>query len=675
MTLEAISAPLLIKARTYAGFGGNYRSGTWLPVVVTFNNEDKHFKGTLKAALNPGSEYSSQTTLDIEIPKGSFNKRFELSILARANDNFAGNRLEITLYHKNGMLADMEIPDPKDVGADMLTQEELDYQKPIKLKRTYIRRLPITCNGAPRSVPWVGQIGVGPGILRPYQVDNKSYRFCNYVRLNAEELPWRARNLNAFRVLLLPRPLVKNIAQPAQEALKEWVCSGGHLVIVLGDFAYLARQGFWNEMIGYKVGDVSQKDQIKIAGKSLHSGNTGASFSVAHIIAPASAVVAGSVDEPLIVRRPMGQGRVTTLAFSPYPYPTGAKPSQEFWCKLLGMSTDPIKRMDWNKDSFNIDLKSLTPPFPKVPMGGIAILVVLLGLVVGPFDYMIIRLLKRPMFTWLSYSGYVLLFSAATLYYAHSIHSSILTVGESSLVMVSNGETRAHVCSMLGVYSTSNNNYTLSVDSPSYSVFPINLIRDGNVSSHPTSVAFDMKSGKPGECPVTMPLTQWSRTGFIADWSEELRGPLTVELKTVGNSVYGKANNLSGLELGDAALYCNNHMLCSFTFSKAGEQAEFVFSTIQSQQGKRNPQNLLSSNAQVLHIARDVLIKNKKSVDYAFQRMFGAIGPVHDRYWLIAPIKNYQRRVRVNGHAGVSHKGVESFLVCAIQVKPTLAGE
>jgi hypothetical protein len=125
------------------------------------------------------------------------------------------------------------------------------------------------------------------------------------------------------------------------------------------------------------------------------------------------------------VEAPYDAGRVTFLAFNPARPPlAGAKGAPSFWKDLLGAAAAGEKRDTLEARMRPPHLLGSTPlaqqagTFPNVAppaIGGLFVIILIYLAVVGPGDYIGLRLLRRLELTWLTFPAYVVGFTALIL--------------------------------------------------------------------------------------------------------------------------------------------------------------------------------------------------------------------------------------------------------------------
>lgn len=174
-----------------------------------------------------------------------------------------------------------------------------------------------------------------------------------------------------------------------------------------------------------------------------------------------------SEGHPLMVTADRGRGRITVLLFSPEREPARSwKNLPTFWAKLaeipqsLYLSSDYRQRGGWSVDGVfgaMIDSRQVR----KLPVSWLLLLLVVYLLVIGPLDRWWLRKINRPMLTWITFPGYVVLFSLLIYYIGYKLRAGETEWNELHVVDVlpagENAELRGRT--FASVYSPVNASY------------------------------------------------------------------------------------------------------------------------------------------------------------------------------------------------------------------------
>ncbi len=155
------------------------------------------------------------------------------------------------------------------------------------------------------------------------------------------------------------------------------------------------------------------------------------------------------LEMPVMVRAPYGRGSVTLLAFDVAQGPfTAWKGAPDFWKAALGRfaprmiaqkelafggprdegagSSDVTSRLHQQLDLFDS---------PPISFGWVALFILLYIVVVGPFDYLLLKkVFKRLELTWITFPAVVLTISLAAYFTAYAVKGTELKVNKIDLI-------------------------------------------------------------------------------------------------------------------------------------------------------------------------------------------------------------------------------------------------
>lgn len=374
-----------------------------------------------------------------------------------------------------------------------------------------------------------------------------------------------------------------------EQALKAWVATGGNLVVAVGAATdEFTRQG-WSKWI--PVGVEPKAVPIRrLSGIEAYSGQSkplpftevlhGAALS-AH---PAAVLVTGQ-NSPLVVRQPVGFGRVTVVAVDLHRPPfTEWDGAAAFAGKLTDFTLDVTDSVATSElaqpgiSDLTTQLRSALEVFDDVrPPPFWMFMLGLLGyvLLVGPLDYWLThRVLRRPEWTWFSFPVWVLLVLVGTATCAQSSFGGRRDHRQLSIVDMHLGADVVRGWSWISVFSPETRRYDIAC-SPE----PALLRLAGDAAAEPAT-AIKTRKGEPSwiafpetalhwvavpentvgglyrsgglhigtrayEEEVTaarvagLPVTQWSTVCLNAEWLLEASLPCSADLRSGGVGIEG----------------------------------------------------------------------------------------------------------------------------------------
>ncbi len=284
---------------------------------------------------------------------------------------------------------------------------------------------------------------VGGGLLR-----GLSRAGTNLAPCRPDEMPDRWYGFSTLTALVWLDADAGMVRDPATiEALRQWVAGGGHLVIARSNTVGLTGtflEQFAPVTIAGSTTNADWSPLQKFAGSSKEPEGEEAMLQVR----PRNGtILAGASNRPLIVRAPLGRGRVTFLAFDAGPLLDKWEGAERFWTQLLELPPPPPERRD--RDSRyqgelaralgSRELQYMLGVHPQLPLpslGWAFLMIVIYVILVGPVDYVVLRWLKKMELTWVTFPTCVIVFSAFALVAGASMTSYPPTSRETLVVDV-----------------------------------------------------------------------------------------------------------------------------------------------------------------------------------------------------------------------------------------------
>ncbi len=275
-------------------------------------------------------------------------------------------------------------------------------------------------------------------------------------------------------------------------------------------------------------------------------------------------VVAGTPDAPLVVTADCDRGRVTALLFSPEREPARSwKHLPEFWARLAGVppalyaSLNVPYRLEPGSDGIfgaMVDSRQVR----KMPVGWLLVLLLVYLAVIGPFDRWWLRKIGRPMLTWITFPGYVVLFSLLIYFIGYKLRAGETEWNELHLVDVfANGE-RAELRgrTFASIYSPANQRYRLA--SPARVATLRSEFMGSAVAPAKGNVRV-LQQGDTFSADVFVPV--WISQLFVSDWWQAAPLPVSVAVRHSGDALEVTVDNRLERPLTNARLAVADRML------------------------------------------------------------------------------------------------------------------
>ncbi|NTU84976.1 MAG: hypothetical protein HGA45_37365, partial [Chloroflexales bacterium] len=515
-----IAAALLapISARSQAAvtltaspaFEGNYTLGTWLPVDVQLRNDGPPLKAVVAAAL---PEATFRNVQAIDLPGGA-EKRLTLYVAMEQ----AVPELRITVEADGAVLA-----------------EQVLAVRP----RSSERMLGILAAEDPRlSLPRRQDLAALPFMV---------------VSLSAATLPERAAGLSSLGLLLLGELPAEGLS-PAQAAtLAGWVSGGGHLIIGGGPAAARTVSALPHLLQPAAIGATTQISDAPLAALADASGPGPLAGVVLTPMPDARAV--GPAAAPAWVRRDVGQGAVTQLAFDPgLPALAAWEGAPLFWDQLLRSPTlvstlfGLQPRADALQEQLIAGALTALPAISLPPANLIFVILAVYAVLVGPGTALLLRRYDRQAWMWVVVPALSLAVGALVFGLAFATRADQRVITQLSLVeSLDAGQARART--YLAALSPQNQTLAAELTVPAL-VRPVRGATGmyGSVSGAGGDIAQDGPA-------VDLSVERWQLQGLVAEEQLALDGVGATIVTGAGGPQVEVRNNSDQVLRGTVAVY------------------------------------------------------------------------------------------------------------------------
>ncbi len=576
------------------GLGGEdaFKIGAWTPIRVTLKAGDAPLKGTLDVVVgdDEGTPVATRQAIDLKAGEG---RTF------RAYSRFGG---------RDGSLS-MVVRDEAGRRLASRSREQVarTTPRPIPADDSWILTL-----GQPRGVETVRDVAG----FRPHGGE-VSELAVTPLDVAAERMPERWLGYDGARDVVVDTAdpaVIELISGPRGQALIDWARRGGHLVVGVGEN--------WEGVRDSVLGPVLPAEPTGAQrSRSLEALDTFAN-STRPITPPGAAprttakleraearggrVLASSGGLPMVVRGPLGFGRITLIAVDLGDEALAKWADRGlFWVQALDLKRDRFEEgqaaaIGGASGSFYTtgvtdlasQLRVALEQFPKVKLvsfGVVASLILLYILAIGPLDYLFLKkVLGRMELTWITFPLIVTAATVLTYLAASRLKGNELLVNKVDAVDVDqvSGLTRGR--SWITLFSPQNRDYDVgfvpvpidladpapplvepaAAEPPAppddvelvTSWFGIPEARFGGMGGGGNQFSFT--GGGYSYAPVgglerlrRVRVPIWSAKTFAADWFGESRAIVESDLALSGfDRVAGTITNLQTYTLADALL-------------------------------------------------------------------------------------------------------------------------
>ena len=448
------------------GFQQTVRVATWAPVSVTLFPQQEDFQGRVEVVTpDPSGSQCVVTSDELSIAKGQ-SRRVNLLTMAGRLETFLTVRI---------------VTDDVIVEARRLSTTGVDETPPDFTVLPHSRRI------------W---LAAGSLQLRePDESESDSTKLSGVVHvapLNSPgELPDDWRVLSACSTIVLPSGFDVNADQFA--ALTTWLKRGGHLIVAVGNrtesidrrqdfldsgFANLLPAGAELEAAeitdfsGFETYVARKGGEQQFRVPLLNSSEPGTRFRI-----PGAKTVVSSLNGDLVVRIPVGFGRMTLIGTSLESGPISRwRQGQLFLIKLADSESRTGTKAESTQRISRSGITELSTQLRRSlegreQEGGRSALVVL-GLIllylllIGPVDYFLVhRVLKRPRLTWVTFPIIVVLGAILAHSSARATNGTRNEIAQLDCIDVDAESGFVHQTSWGKLYSTENRRFRAALHS------------------------------------------------------------------------------------------------------------------------------------------------------------------------------------------------------------------
>jgi hypothetical protein len=418
---------LPIQLTVTAGFDGHYRRNQWFPITVIASNDGPDIRGTLEWEF-PGQFRSMVFHYDVDLPQGA-RKRITFYALSESFARIG----QLRLLEGNQELVKQQVP-----------------LEPIEMNEYTIGVLSsdTTLLNSLSAMDW----------------QNRHMEGSRVFHLQPDYLPEDAPALNGLDALFLHDIATANLSDEQRAALKKWVSLGGQLVISGGIHASDTTAGLVDILpvtVGELLTDVSLAPlQEVLPARARDENNLPDNTTVSQV---ELAYDAHALDEQrLLTVRQMGDGQVFFTAFDLNAL-RAWRGEPQLWASVLReeMRFDPTISSGWSQsllDNNTLELPALRLP----PLWLFIVFLLSYILLVGPINFLVLRLIKRVELAWVTIPVIVLLFVAGTYGASFIVRGTRPEVTHLSVVQGFEQQERGMATAHIGIFSPRRQVFTLT---------------------------------------------------------------------------------------------------------------------------------------------------------------------------------------------------------------------
>lgn len=522
-----------ISMRVWAAFGGNFKYGEWLPVIIELENSGEDVDAEVRIRIASGNQPTTYVQ-PAQLPTQS-RKRIVIYVVP---NNFS-----------------------REIEAQLVAGDQLL----ISEKANVSPHPPINYNIG-LITPERGPLALLETVKLPGQERDK-----NLIDLTIEELPEIYEPLRSFDLLVINDSDTASFTPNQAIALDTWVRRGGRLVIGGGPGAQRTLQNLPDSLVPVSI---EERDQPEIL-----SGLEDYLFGEYPILVPGPFAIetgtsinafplASQENLALILEMPVGDGFVNYVALDLTSTPFNAwNGTVHFWEKLIASGA---AYPDWQPPDYSARQQILGQipyalsnlPILDLPsVQGLSFLLVFYIILIGPVNYFLLRWRKRLHWAWITIPLITFMFSCFAFGLGYFLHGDDMFANKIAIIQLqTNG--KAHVNSFLGIFSPGQRAYEIEVSEGLVS--PLDAYVDPwNSFTSPPNVnnarELRITQGKPNFI-QGFSVDQWSMQSFMAEGINIDFGHLKTELYLENDQLVGEIQNDSNYSIKDLAIAINKQV-------------------------------------------------------------------------------------------------------------------
>jgi hypothetical protein len=412
-----------------AGFAGRFRSDQWTPLLIRVANDGPSLRGELRVVSGGAIRLTTGGySTPIDLPTQSSKLVFLYVELAVFNQN-----VQVELATESGAIAaTLVTPMSRLSGTDLLYA---------------------LISEAPTGSIDLTNIASSSGVV---QAD-----------LSLDSIPPLAQALESIDLLVFTDVDTGKLSLDRRQAIENWVLSGGHLVITGGPNWQKTRAGFDSLVPLIPTGTITLASLNGLAnfigtGDTPQTPTNGV-ISINGTVTTGAQVLASQDELPLMIRRDYGLGTINYLTIDPSLEPIRS------WAQRGAIWTTVFQsikgRPGWAEGITDANEATRAVTYTRAlrlpDVAQLATFLILYILVIGPGNYIVLRLLRRLEWAWVSIPVIIIGTSVAAYLVGSNLRGTLPIVSRMSIVQQFAGESRARLDGVASVLSPRRANYTV----------------------------------------------------------------------------------------------------------------------------------------------------------------------------------------------------------------------
>lgn len=419
----------LVSLVVSAGFDGRFRENTWTPVLITIANNGDPIEGELVARPERSSALTNTFSTPVTLPSNA-----RQTVMMYVSLRSFGRTLRIELFDAEGIAV-------------------TDTEVTITSVPTSAQLYAVVSNATSSTL---NVSDVGPAGTENFQA--------NWFPIN---VPDSAAGLEPVDVMFFSDVDSGTLNNAQRQAIREWVTSGGHLIVTGGPNWQATAAGLTDLLplvptASSTITDLSSLADFVGTGESDLLGQV--VVTSGNVTDDALVLIENTDGAPLYTRRPLGNGTVDYLAVDPLLAPLRNWDKQSaFWLTALS-SVD--SRPGWTFGMVNpersLEAMEILPGVTAIPeaLAMVAFLAAYVVLI-GPVNYFVLSRLNRREFAWITIPLLIAAFSMLAWATGFNLRGSDVILSRLSVVQSWPDSDDAQVNQLIGLLAPRRATYSL----------------------------------------------------------------------------------------------------------------------------------------------------------------------------------------------------------------------
>ncbi len=527
------------------GFKGMAKIGDWLPVNVSLANDGPSVTGQLQIEINdnaaPGNRVRNFSgrppttyTIDATLPSHS-RKQYQIDIFL---PNIA-DAITARLVTDQGVLVEqtgkMQALSGSDVLCGTLSRNQDFYQSLTTL-----------------DLP--GRTGKKPFV----------------AALTLADIPSSQHALSSLDCLILNNVSMTGLNDDQKSALLGWVEDGGLLVLGGGNGWQKTLQPLPKELLPVNVTGLKTVPTLQpLADFAQQPIKGDGPWPVVAGTAVNSTVVLQQNGVPLLVGARRGKGDVIFLAVDPTAEPLNTwNGNAALWKYIMAYNSTPLASyasfnafggfntiQNWGVPprSAIYNIAGVDPPSNR----WLLLLTLMFGLVAGPINYVVLRVVDRRELGWLTIPVCIAAASFMSFRIAQQYTGSDLILNKISVVRSDGNSSVANVRTYVSLYTPRKGDFQVSLPGTaavtSYASPGLPAVAQRQAGTVATNWKLKVTEGD-STTRIDLPLEEANTGTFFSDSQVQLKGKFDSSLKVQGQTISGSVTNHTGESVEDVLL-------------------------------------------------------------------------------------------------------------------------